>query len=139
AAVASASSGASASSASSGASGAPPPHRGAMWRARRASDGTPVAVKLFPAEEASYARRESDLAHAVPHPNVLAPLDLVAGDDVVGLILPWADGGTLAGLIATRHRLRWRESLTVLIALADAVAAAHERDMVHGDISAGNA
>ncbi|HET8589550.1 MAG TPA: protein kinase, partial [Nakamurella sp.] len=49
-----------------------------------------------------------------------------------------AAGGSLADLLRARLRLRWPEVLTVLIPLADALAAAHERGIVHGDLSAAN-
>jgi hypothetical protein len=110
----------------------------AVRRAIRASDGLPVAVKLFPADQAARAAREAAITATLDHPHVIAVLDVVDGPDAVGLVTPLAAGGNLADLLRARLRLRWPEVLTVLIPLADALAAAHERDIVHGDLSAAN-
>ncbi|HET8591038.1 MAG TPA: protein kinase, partial [Nakamurella sp.] len=108
---------------------------GRVRRAIRASDGLPVAVKLFPADQAARAAREAAITATLDHPHVIAVLDVVDGPDGVGLVTPLAAGGSLADLLRARLRLRWPEVLTVLIPLADALAAAHERGIVHGDLS----
>ncbi|MEO7126174.1 MAG: serine/threonine-protein kinase [Nakamurella sp.] len=107
-------------------------------RAVRIADGAPVAIKMFGSGDAERAQRESDIAGAIDHPHVVRAIDVVLGKEAIGLVFPWMEGGSLADLVAVRRRLRWPETLTVLIPLADALAAAHERDFVHGDVSAGN-
>jgi hypothetical protein len=109
-----------------------------VHRGVRLSDGLPVAVKVFHPVDADRAHREADLAGAVQHPHLLPVLEVVTGLQAVALVSPLAPGGSLADLLARRLRLPWAEVLTVLIPLADALAAAHERDVVHGDVSAGN-
>jgi hypothetical protein len=118
---------------------APAPREPAqLWRGTRLSDGLRVAIKVVPLAAAAALRREAALLSAVEHPHVLALLDVVAGKEHVGLVTAWAAGGSLAALLARRGRLTWQESLTVMIPLADALAAADERGMVHGDLSCGN-
>jgi hypothetical protein len=109
-----------------------------VHRGVRLADGMSVAVKVFHPAAADRAHREAELAGAVEHPHLVPILEVVTGPQAVALISPLAAGGNLGDLLAARLRLRWPEVLTVLIPLADALAAAHERDVVHGDVSAGN-
>ena len=115
-----------------------PPDRPRVWRATRLADDRTVAIKVFPAGRAGLARREAALLSAVDHPHLLALLEVVGTAEHVGLVTPFAAGGSLAALLVRRGRLTWPETLTVLIPLADALAAADERELVHGDLSAGN-
>ena len=110
----------------------------AMWRGVRAADDRPVAIKLFRADGRERAEREAVIGQAVGHAHVLSAIDIVTTLELVALVFPWADGGSLARLVHHRRRLPWAEALTVLIPLADALAAAHERGFVHGDVSADN-
>ncbi len=109
-----------------------------IWRGEEISTGRPVALKVFPAQDAPRARREAALATAADHPHVLAVLEVVMTNDRAVLVTPLAAGGSLAELLSRRGPLNQGETLTVLIPLADALAAAHERDILHGDISAAN-
>jgi serine/threonine protein kinase len=109
-----------------------------VWRAERESDGLPVAIKIFPKVRASLARREAALLATVEHPHVVAVFDVVSGPSHIGVVTELAAAGSLRRLLGRRGRLSWQECLTVLVPVADALAAAHERDVVHGDLSAGN-
>ena len=109
-----------------------------VWRGRRLATGAVVALKVFPADQLAAVRREAALAAAVDHPHVVTVLDVVADHDRVALVTEYAAGGDLADLLAGRGRLTPGQTLTVLIPLAAALATAHERQIVHGDISAGN-
>src|SRR5262245_32081793 len=103
-------------------------------------DGRPVAMKVLrgPAEAAlRLASRAAGLGAEVGPPHVLAVLDVVTDDDVVVVVTPYLGGGSLADLLA-RRRLTVPESLTVLLPIAAAVATAHERGVVHGDLSPAN-
>jgi len=109
-----------------------------VWLGRRGGTGPAVAIKVFPAEQLATARREAALAAAVDHPHVVTVLDVVADADRVALITEYAGGGTLAGVLDSRGTLSPGETLTVLLPLAAALATAHERQIVHGDLSARN-
>ena len=54
---------------------------------------------------------------------------------LLALISRWPPGGRLAELLARRHRLTAPETLTVLIPVASALAAAHAAGIRHGDVS----
>ena len=100
-----------------------------------------MAIKVFggsPGDAARLARREAALAAGVDHPHVVRVLDVVAEGDVVGLVTVLAGGGSLADLLARRGSLTVAETLTVLIPIASALATAHERGVVHGDVAPAN-
>ena len=109
-----------------------------VWRGVHARTGAAVALKVFPADHLATARREAALASAVDHPHVVRVIDVVGDAERCALVTEFAAGGDLAGLLAVRARLSVGETLTVLLPLAAALATAHERDIVHGDLSAGN-
>lgn len=110
-----------------------------MWRAS-------VAVKrLRPGSDGIAARRLREEAAALArarHPNVVRLVDVVPdGDrdgDRVALVLEHAEGGTLAALARARGGLRSGEVVALLAPIADALAAAHARGVVHGDVSPSN-
>lgn len=109
-----------------------------IWKAQRIDDGATVVLKVFDVADAARAEREAEITATVAHPHVVAPLGSAVSATAVAVVLPWYPAGSLADLIAARRRLRWAEALTVLIPLADALAAAHERGFVHGDVSLAN-
>ncbi len=109
-----------------------------VWRGVAASTGAPVALKVFPPDRLAMARREAALAAAVDHPHVVRVLDVVGDTERAALITEYAAGGDLADLLGRRGRLTAGETLTVLLPLAAALATAHERQIVHGDLSARN-
>lgn len=113
---------------------------GVVWQAI-APDGSTVALKVIDAPyEAALdaARREAALTAQVDHPHLLRVAAVVCDADQVALAMPLAAGGSLAELLTRRGRLRPAELLTVLIPIASALAAAHERGVVHGDLSPAN-
>lgn len=116
----------------------PSPVRAQVWRAARLADDRTVVIKVFPAAAADLARREAALQSAVDHPHLLTLLDVVGAEGRVGLVTGFAAGGSLSALLTRRGRLTWPEALTVLIPMADVLAVADERELVHGDVSAGN-
>jgi hypothetical protein len=73
-------------------------------------------------------------AHAVVR--LRSPHD--AGGDGLGLLLDYAPGGSLGGLLAGRGRLGPGETVTVLTPVAQALAYLHGHGFAHGDVSPGN-
>ena len=111
-----------------------------VWLAA-APDGARVALKVLalpPDKAMEAARRELALAARIDHPHLLGARSVVCAGDRVALVLPWAAGGSLADLLARRATLTVAETLTVLIPVADVLAVAHERGVVHGDLSPAN-
>lgn len=87
------------------------------------------------------AKRQVALTTRVNHQH-LVPVHGPVYDDAdggrVGVISEIAEGGTLAALLDRRAPLRPAELVTLLIPLAAALATAHEREVVHGDLTPAN-
>jgi hypothetical protein len=93
-----------------------------------------VAIKRVPAAEADRLRREADVLADLDHPHIVRIYDVV-GD---ALVMQYAAGGSLADLLAERGRLTPGEMVAVAAPIADALASAHGRGVVHGDVRAEN-
>jgi serine/threonine protein kinase len=116
---------------------------GEVWRGRDETTHEPVALKRLwePADEGFVLRLRQDAAvvaetvgaHAV---RLLEVATLPLGEAV--LVMEYAEGGSLAALLARRGRLHPSEVVTVLGPLAQALAALHRRGIVHGDLTPAN-
>ncbi|WP_091382941.1 serine/threonine-protein kinase [Geodermatophilus sp. DSM 45219] len=116
---------------------------GEVWRAVPRAGGEPVAVKLLVAGDAERQAREAALLGELDHPHLVRLHEVVheprrGGQPRVALVLDLLGGGSLAALLARRGRLRPGEVVTALAPVAAALAHAHERGVVHGDLSPGN-
>ncbi|GAA4356699.1 serine/threonine-protein kinase [Angustibacter luteus] len=113
-----------------------------VWAGEQGQTGRPVAVKLVPA--GPDAERELAVLRAVRHPHVVRLIDVVTRHDVVtghdelALVTTLLDGGTLAGVVAARGRLRPGEVVTTIAPLAQALADLHAAGVEHGDLAPGN-
>jgi TolB-like protein/lipopolysaccharide biosynthesis regulator YciM len=107
----------------------------------------PVALKLLGgngpggSEATSRLMREARAASALNHPGiaVIYEVDEVAlADGALGFIaMEYVAGSTLAELIG-RHELDTSAALEIAAQLADALAAAHTRGVVHRDVKPSN-
>src|SRR3712207_5493295 len=87
--------------------------------------------------------REAALLGELDHPHLVRLHEVVrsevrGGTAEVALVLDLLEGGSLAALLARRGRLRPGEVVTTVAPVAAALAHAHERGVVHGDLSPGN-
>jgi hypothetical protein len=114
---------------------------GEVWRARDLSSGETVALKRLRLRGSSAVqrlRREAAILAAVAGPHVIGVRAVVVdGDDAV-LVLDHAGGGSLATVLGVRGQISPPEVVTVLAPLAAALAAAHGRGLVHGDLTPAN-
>lgn len=103
--------------------------------------GKAVALKVFdgPYERAlDAAKKEAALTAQVDHPHLARVVALLCDADQIALAVELGAAGSLADLLARRHQLTPPEVLTVIIPIASALATAHERGVVHGDLSPAN-
>ncbi len=103
-----------------------------------------VAIKSLPPEVLANPKarsrfsREARLLASLNHPNIATIYDEFEEiEGVCYLVLEYVPGQTLAERIA-RSRLKLEESLSIALQMAEAVAAAHDRDVIHRDLKPGN-
>ena len=102
-----------------------------------------VALKVLPPELAGDAEalrrleREARAVAALNHPNIVTLYSVEDADGLRFLTMELVDGRTLAGLIPASG-LSVRRTLEIGAAVADALAAAHEKGIAHRDLKPGN-
>ena len=84
-------------------------------------------------------RREAQSAAALSHPNIVSIFDRGEADDGTYYIaMEYLPGGTLKDRILKRGALPPRTAAAVALQIAEALCAAHERDVIHRDIKPQN-
>ena len=117
--------------------------QGAVYKATDTKLGRTVVIKVLPpeltAKEANLKRfeREARLASALDHPNICTIFDLDEGEGVHYIAMQHVDGKNVRQLVAGRP-LELKSALQIGLQVADALAAAHARGIIHRDIKSGN-
>src|SRR5438105_2335749 len=117
--------------------------QGTVYKATDTKLGRAVVIKVLPPEltvkEANLKRfeREARLASALDHPNICTIFDLNDIEGVHFIAMQYVEGKNVRELVNGR-RLDLPSALSITIQVADALAAAHERGIIHRDIKAGN-
>jgi hypothetical protein len=114
---------------------------GEVWLAHEVDTGEPVALKRLRARGPAATerlRREAGLLATLAGPHVVGVRRFVVDREEAVMVMDHAAGGNLATLLAARGRLPAPEVVTIVAPIAVALAAAHSRDLVHGDITPGN-
>ncbi|WP_437571766.1 protein kinase domain-containing protein [Sorangium sp. So ce542] len=114
---------------------------GSVYRATDLTDDSPVALKILHRADEHQERRlerEAQLLAGLRHPGIVRYVAHgVTADQQRYLALEWLDGEDLAARVA-RARLSVDGAVTLLERLAGALGAAHERGIVHRDVTPGN-
>jgi serine/threonine-protein kinase len=117
---------------------------GVAWRARDRRLGRDVAVKvLHPwiAEDTAVVERferEAALLAKLSHSNIVRVYDFEAAGEQSYLVMELIEGKSLGKILAERKRLEWRVACRHLAAVAQALAFAHARGIVHRDLTPSN-
>ncbi len=117
--------------------------QGTVYKATDTRLGRSVVVKVLPAEltakEANLKRfdREARLASALDHPNICTIFDLGEADGLHYIAMQYVEGRNVRQLVNGRP-LELESALRIGIQVADALAAAHARGIIHRDIKSGN-
>jgi serine/threonine protein kinase len=117
--------------------------QGAVYRATDAKLGRSVVIKVLPpeltAKEANLKRfeREARLASALDHPNICTIFDLDEVDGVHFIAMQHVEGKNVRQLVAGRP-LELKTAVLIGLQVAEALAAAHNRGIIHRDIKSGN-
>jgi eukaryotic-like serine/threonine-protein kinase len=115
-----------------------------VWRAGDEVLGRTVAVKVLDcrllddADSRARMRDEAKVLARVNHPRIASVYDYGLVGEVPYLVMELVEGVTLAGLISRPGSMPWQLAVRICAQVAEALAAAHERGLVHRDISAAN-
>jgi serine/threonine-protein kinase len=117
--------------------------QGAVYKAIDTKLGRTVVIKVIPpelsAKEANLRRfeREARLASSLDHPNICTIFDLDEVDGLHFIAMQFVEGKNVRQLVAGRP-LELKTALLIGLQVADALAAAHARGIIHRDIKSGN-
>lgn len=121
--------------------------RGGMSIVYRAQDlrlNRAVAIKVLPPELAldaavrSRFRREAQTSAQLSHPHIVPIYDVGEADGVVYFVMSLVTGGNLGTHLEQRPLRAIEEVRQILTEVADALAYAHLRGVIHRDIKADN-
>ncbi|HLG59600.1 MAG TPA: protein kinase [Vicinamibacterales bacterium] len=116
---------------------------GEVWKAREMATGRSVALRFLPApppdEPHRFARFERDvrILSSLNHPNIARIHRLIDVDRVRALASEWVDAPSLAERLS-RGAILIKETLPIVAQIANAIGAAHARDVVHGNLKPAN-
>ncbi|MFD9703718.1 serine/threonine-protein kinase [Lentzea sp. NPDC059081] len=120
---------------------------GVVWRARDELLHRDVAVKQLLLNEVQpnefheavqRAMREGRIAARLQHPNAIAVYDVVVEDGKPCLVMEYLPSRNLSSILSDRGTLPVMEAARIGALAAGALAAAHEKGIVHRDIKPGN-
>src|SRR5438132_8579183 len=117
--------------------------QGTVYKATDQKLGRTVVVKVLPAEltakETNLKRfeREARLASALDHPNICTIFDMDEAEGLHFISMQYVEGKNVRQLVNGRP-LELESALRIGIQVADALATAHARGIIHRDIKSGN-
>ncbi|MFD8493465.1 serine/threonine-protein kinase [Amycolatopsis sp. NPDC059657] len=111
---------------------------GVVWRATDLELGRTVALKRSQSGDGGQIRREARIGAGLQHPNVVSVYDAVTYDDDRWLVMEYLPSRSLATILETDGVLSHEEAARIGLQLASALAAMHDKGIVHRDIKPGN-
>src|SRR6266540_1193257 len=117
--------------------------QGTVYKATDVKLGRTVVVKVLPPElttkEANLKRfeREARLASSLDHPNICTIFDLDEVEGVHFIAMQHVEGRNVRQLVGGRP-LELKSAMKIGFQVADALAVAHGRGIIHRDIKSGN-
>lgn len=113
---------------------------GQVYKAFDTKMGRVVAIKRIDAnpQSAFRALSEARAAAKLDHPNVVTVYELDKENDFYYLTMEFIDGVSLAEVLEIKPQLSLEETLDIAIQIADALEAAHLKNVIHRDIKPEN-
>jgi serine/threonine-protein kinase len=113
-----------------------------VWKARDDSLHRDVAIKeLLATDEHELIgqwKREATVLAALDHPNIVAVYEFQQTAGRAAIVEEWVDGATLSAVIRHHGRLTAPQALSVTRGALSGLAYAHDKGVVHGDVSDSN-
>ncbi|HSE42851.1 MAG TPA: protein kinase, partial [Acidobacteriota bacterium] len=106
--------------------------------------GRKVAIKIlrhgFAGEDEMIERfrRESKSAAKLSHPNIIDIYDVGENDGIYYFVMNYVEGETLGKKMQRERKLAPNEAVFIIKQVADALAYAHDHDVIHRDIKPAN-
>src|SRR6188474_934409 len=102
-----------------------------------------VAVKVMRPEMAATLGadrflREVEIAAQLSHPHILPVYDSGQADGLLYYVMPYVEGESLQERMTRESQLPVEDALRIAKEVAEALAYAHERNIIHRDIKAAN-
>jgi serine/threonine protein kinase/Tol biopolymer transport system component len=116
---------------------------GEVYRARDTKLKRDVAIKILPAafaqdpDRIARLQREAEVLATLNHPNIAAVYGFEESAAATGIVLELIEGPTLADRIV-HGALPLDEALAIARQIADALAAAHDKNIIHRDLKPAN-
>ena len=117
---------------------------GEVYRARDERLGRQVAIKTLPEkfakndEALSRFRRESRAIAALNHPNIRSIYDVDSDGATTFAVMELLEGHTLDQHLTRESRLGWQSVVAIALDIAEGLAAAHAKGIIHRDIKPQN-
>jgi Protein kinase domain len=117
---------------------------GMVYRAEQQRPRRKVALKLLAPElstEGGFRERfirESDLAAAIEHPNIIPIYEAGESDGQLFIAMRYVHGADLKGLVAAEGRLDPSRALDLIGQVGSALDVAHSKGLVHRDVKPHN-
>jgi serine/threonine protein kinase len=117
---------------------------GVVYSARERDTGAQAAIKVLhprgyetDTDADDWLQHEATALARLSHPGIVQVYGVGETEGLRFMAMELVEGTTLAGWLSARRR-SWVEIATVLRDVADAVSAAHEAGLVHGDLKPDN-
>lgn len=114
---------------------------GVVWAAVDARTGEEVALKVLKAMDGQHAarfRREAKVAASLPHEGIAEAREVLEEAGTIALVSPLLRGESLDRRLLRESPLPREAACSLLADLADALAFAHARKVVHRDVKPQN-
>ncbi|MEU4800829.1 protein kinase [Actinosynnema sp. NPDC023587] len=114
---------------------------GTVWLAVDTQLDRTVAVKLAHAPDNDTEQRmlrEARALAAVRHPNCVRVFDIVQDPDGLAIVMEYIDGQPLSDVVLKSGLMQDALAARLWVNMADALAAAHERGVLHRDVKPSN-